>query len=220
MDKFSNGINTILWDWNGTLLNDVEVCVASMNTLLSRRNIRPLSLDKYRSIFRFPVESYYNEAGIDLNAEPFDRLASEYMELYHENIRRAPLHAEARFVLDILKSSGFRQYLISAMEHRSLVQMLRERELDGFFDRIHGIEDHYAVSKLDSAVKLASENRIDMGNTCLIGDTDHDKEVADALGCRCILIASGHQARERLEAVNSQVASSLTELYSLLGIKD
>lgn len=47
-------INGIIWDWNGTLLNDADLAVQTMNQLLERRGLQVLSVDDYKSVFTFP----------------------------------------------------------------------------------------------------------------------------------------------------------------------
>jgi hypothetical protein len=55
----------IIWDWNGTLLNDITICIKSMNILLKERTLPLISEDKYRDIFTFPVRNYYEQLGFD-----------------------------------------------------------------------------------------------------------------------------------------------------------
>ena len=53
--------DTIIWDWNGTLLNDVDMCINCMNQLLQPRNIALLDHKKYQEVFTFPVQDYYEK---------------------------------------------------------------------------------------------------------------------------------------------------------------
>jgi phosphoglycolate phosphatase len=79
------GINTIIWDWNGTLLDDVDMCIESINILLKRRNLDMLSRKRYRDIFTFPVRDYYETAGFNFSKEPWDKVAHEFIDLYFKN---------------------------------------------------------------------------------------------------------------------------------------
>ena len=63
----------IIWDWNGTLLDDVELCINSMNLLLKERNLQALTIDRYREIFTFPVKEYYQKAGFNFKTENFEK---------------------------------------------------------------------------------------------------------------------------------------------------
>ncbi|MCK4288095.1 MAG: HAD hydrolase-like protein, partial [Bacteroidales bacterium] len=62
-------IKTIIWDWNGTLLNDIDICINSINILLEHRNIENLTKEIYKEIFTFPVKDYYSKAGFDFTKE-------------------------------------------------------------------------------------------------------------------------------------------------------
>ena len=87
-------IENIVWDWNGTLLDDIDICIESMNNLLSERNLPLLYPDLYREVFTFPVRKYYSEIGFDFSKEPFSRVGLEFMELYKQNLPKSRLHKD------------------------------------------------------------------------------------------------------------------------------
>ena len=81
-------INTIIWDWNGTLLDDVDICIDIINELLSIRNQQPLTRSRYREIFTFPVKDYYSKAGFDFTQEPFDKIpVVDKEDTFHTQLR-------------------------------------------------------------------------------------------------------------------------------------
>lgn len=88
----------VVWDWNGTLLDDVEVCIETVNAMLRRRHLPQLeSVDQYQNVFTFPVINYYRQVGFDLERESFEALSTEYMRGYHERaVRAACLRTRSR----------------------------------------------------------------------------------------------------------------------------
>ncbi|MEJ2616368.1 MAG: hypothetical protein P8Z35_15535 [Ignavibacteriaceae bacterium] len=72
----------IIWDWNGTLFDDVELCHNIINGLLIRNEIEEISLQRYREIFDFPVKKYYKTAGLDFNKTSFEILGKQFMDEY------------------------------------------------------------------------------------------------------------------------------------------
>lgn len=203
------GIDTIIWDWNGTLLNDVDICIDVINDLLSNRNHPQLTKERYHDIFTFPVKDYYTEAGFDFSSEPFDKIAIEFMDGYFENLKRANLFKDVVNVLKAFREMGFRQYMLSAMEHNALLNSVKGKGIFDYFQEISGIHDHFAKSKLDMAKNFMQEFAIDNNRCCLIGDTKHDYEVANELGVNCLLVANGHQSYKRLAAVTCPVVENL-----------
>jgi len=210
------GIINLVWDWNGTLLDDMDICIGSMNRMLARRNLPALTRDRYRSIFTFPVRKYYAEAGFDFETESFDVAGLEFIALYYREVHRAAIFSEVPEILGGLRAGGYRQYLLSAMETGSLQRLVRQQGVDQYFERMAGIGDHYADGKLHAAKELFSITCLDPAATCLIGDTLHDGEVAAETGCRCILVAHGHQSLERLKESGVPVAGSLREVWGML----
>jgi phosphoglycolate phosphatase len=84
-----SGVKLIIWDWNGTLLNDVSVCVEAMNEMLSERNLTILNDSTYRNVFTFPVKNYYQKLGFDFDQEPFEIPAMQFMDLYRKKNHRS-----------------------------------------------------------------------------------------------------------------------------------
>jgi phosphoglycolate phosphatase len=202
----------IIWDWNGTLLNDLGVCVDSINLLLDRRNIPVLDVDRYLDIFTFPVKDYYVKAGFDFSGETFETVAVEFMDHYLELVRKAGLHSGARGTLKWFSESGREQIILSAMEHKELVKLVKENGIEEYFRHIFGIDDHLAHGKLALASTAIKKTGFKKEETCLIGDTLHDAEVATELGINCLLIADGHQSEIRLKTSGYPVIRNLEKI--------
>jgi phosphoglycolate phosphatase len=206
----------IIWDWNGTLLDDIDLCIASMNSLLGERKLELLNKNSYREIFTFPVKEYYEKAGFDFGKEPFKVPAMQFIDLYYSNLDKAILFPEVKKVLHYFSEKGFHQSILSAMEHEKLMLSLNEKGIIHFFENITGIDDHYAHSKVAIGKELLKKIPFSNDEIVLIGDTLHDLEVAGELGLDCVLIANGHQSRERLAGNNALVINSLEEIFSVL----
>lgn len=204
--------SNIIWDWNGTLLNDLDVCVSAINLLLEKRNLTPLSAERYTDIFTFPVRDYYVTAGFDFEREPFEKVAVEFMDHYFRLVTGAALHPAVSDTLLYFRQSGREQVILSAMEQNELNRLVKNKGIDHFFKRIFGIDDHLAHGKLEMAQRALIETGFDRNYTCLIGDTLHDAEVASKLGVQCILIADGHQSGKRLKSSGYPVIQSLEEI--------
>jgi phosphoglycolate phosphatase len=205
-------MNTIIWDWNGTLLNDIDYCVSTMNSLLADRNLPLLDTKKYREVFSFPVKEYYQTIGFDFTKEDFSIPAHQFIDLYTRNFDSCPLQNSAVEVLSFLQEKGVRQFVLSAMEHEMLEKTLEMKGITRFFEGVAGLQDHYAVSKIEQGKQLINDFKIDIEKTWLIGDTIHDFEVATDLGIKCILIANGHQSIKRLQKTGGIVIGDINQL--------
>ncbi len=199
----------IIWDFNGTLLDDVAETLEATNALLARHHKPVLAdADAYRRVFGFPVVDYYEKIGLE--REYFETYADEWVAEY---IRRAPhagLYPGCREALAFFKASGCRQYLLSATEREMLAGQLAPLGIASFFDDIVGQDDTRAHGKLAAAVEWSK--KVNLSAALLIGDSLHDAEVAAAIGADCVLLACGHQNRERLEATGCRVFDTVTDL--------
>ena len=202
----------IFWDWNGTLLNDTETCLTTMNHMLRQRNMPEISFDLYKEVFGFPVIDYYRKIGFDFKRESFENLSIEFIEAYNLALGSAPLARGTRRVLAYYKEMGKENIIISAMKQDMLRRSVTEKGVKDYFTTILGIENIYAASKAQIATDFVVQHSIDVRDVVLVGDTTHDYEVAEDIGCRCILITDGHQSEERLRATGAEIVNSITDL--------
>lgn len=208
--------STIIWDWNGTLINDTSICIEAMNQLLAVRNMQLLNKDIYQEKFTFPVKDYYINIGFDFKKEPFEKPALEFIDNYHALLPKAQLFDDVKSVLHELKETGYKMIILSAMEEISLRKAVAELGISQYFDAVIGINNHFAKSKIERGKFIIKEMNIDLNTSILIGDTLHDKEVADELGCECVLVANGHQSHTRLSVNGNIVSNSLSKVAELI----
>ena len=199
----------LIWDWNGTLLDDVSAAVNALNRMLVSRGASPITVDHYRRRFGFPVRPFYAELGVDLDRWDWDAICEDF----HAYVAAEPqaVRADAKSALSAARDMGFRQCVLSALRQDLLEESLERNGLRGFFDLVYGVDNLDGASKLDRGRELIAAIGSGAGTVTLIGDTLHDAEVAKALGADCVLVSCGHQTAERLAVSGCEVVPSLTD---------
>ena len=206
----------IIWDWNGTLLDDVDIVIDAMNNLLRRRGLPPLNRKSYKHIFTFPVKDYYARLGFDFLNEPYEKLADEFTAEIFSNKYCYKLFPEVEGILEKVHCLGMSQSILSASLQDKLTEMVDTFGIGRYFEAVNGLSNHYAQSKIEAGKQCLSTLEIKMDEVILIGDTTHDFEAAAALGCDCLLIANGHQSYTRLKPLKAGLVNSLSEAGELL----
>jgi phosphoglycolate phosphatase len=209
-------IKHIIWDWNGTLFDDVDLCVENINWLLRKYNYERITKERYKEIFTFPVIEYYRRAGFDLDKLDFAKIGKEWMDRYEQKKYEAKLADGAEEILYFIASKGIQQSILSAYSEDTLNEVVERFGLKKFFTNIVGLDNIYAESKIDLGRRLIQKIDSDSDEILLIGDTVHDFEVSQELGCKCILLSSGHQSRKELEKCGVNVVDELRELRKLV----
>lgn len=201
----------LIFDFNGTIVNDIALSLESFNYCLNKYlNKGPLTLEEYRNIFCFPVIDYYKKVGFDFNVQSWEEVAKCWMDHYQKHHHECEIFDGVTDLIIEAHKLGYRCVVLSASETSILNLQLKEFGIFDYFDDVIGIDDIYAVSKVEYAKKYFGGK--DLSDSLLLGDTDHDKQVADELGCKCILIASGHQAYDKLIKCNDIVYNSIKEV--------
>ena len=202
----------LIWDWNGTLLDDAWLCREIMNLQLRRRGLAELSTERYEEIFDFPVEKYYRAVGFDWNRETFQEAGTEFIVEYEKRKRECSLQPGAGDLLARIAAGGWSQAVLSAYSHATLEEFLGHFGVRKHFRSVAGNRDHYAAGKVEHGLKMLEELHVAPRETLLIGDTTHDAEVAKAMGVDCVLVPCGHNSRIRLQACGVALVESLAAI--------
>ena len=208
----------IIWDWNGTLLNDAWLFVEIMNSVLENRNMATISLEKYRKIFGFPVKDYYKKLGFDLEKESFQKCGLEFIKAYEKRRYEADLYPMVNSILSKLVSINIHHSILSAQHQTLLDDLTKYYNIRKYFTEINGLNDYYAHSKIDKGIEWMKKTGLNAKEVLLIGDTDHDFEVAKALEVDCLLISHGHHCHSRLIQTGAPVIHDIVDIFQIFSI--
>ena len=207
----------LVWDWNGTLLDDVDLCITIVDDMLTRRGLPPLTTrERYHQVFTFPIKTYYEKAGFDFTKEPYEELAEEWTVIYDRLVKTCPLFPETEEALDAVGALGVRQLIVSASRHDKVTEQVRRAGIFHRLEAVLGIGDVYAHGKEGLARQYFAERGIAPEQVLFVGDTLHDAQVAKDMGCGCVLVARGHQGAEQLKAAKVPILRDLFEVADFL----
>jgi len=183
----------IIWDWNGTLLNDGDLCAEITAEIMISHGLKPLTRDDHRKKFRLPVEDFYKDAGFDFEKVEFKKVAETFVAEYRARFSLCRLFDGTEALLGRLQGVGKKQSILSASRERELHDLVKQFNIGKYFDHVCGLVDFHAVSKKERGQELMTLWGAPKDNTILVGDMDHDVEVAEALGIDVLLVDNGHQ---------------------------
>jgi phosphoglycolate phosphatase len=207
----------IFLDFNGTVLDDVDLCLNLLNTMLVEKKHKALNLVEYKNVFTFPIIEYYKKAGFDFVGYTFNELADYFIVEYTKrNVTEASIYPDFSYFMDEVKKKGYKVVLCSASKKVLLIDQLKEFDIYDRFDDVIGLDDHFAVSKLELAKEYIKNKKVDLANSYFIGDTTHDAEVGVECGLNVLLIERGHQSKEVLNSTKKPVLSSFVDVLKVL----
>ncbi len=197
----------VVWDWNGTILDDVQHAVNTMNTLLDVHGLPLIDIAAYRKVFEFPVKNYYDKLGFDYSKRSFEYLCHDFVDHFMAEFGDCRPFDSVRNILSTIKLNGQVQSILSATDQVNLDKMVGHFGFGDHFDFVYGIDNKFAVSKLERGFELLKNSSVSREDTVLIGDTLHDLEVGKALGIDVILVTHGHQCQSLLSDRHDTVIS-------------
>ncbi|GAA4696128.1 HAD family hydrolase [Phytohabitans rumicis] len=204
----------LVWDWNGTLLNDLPLVVSSTNVAFASIDGPTLSVDEHRRAFHRPVAGFYSEVlGRPLDQDEFGRLDKIFHDAYRIGLATCELATDARSAIGSWTGT---QSLLSMWFHNELVLEVERHGLTTLLARIDGLRS--AIGGDLKAAYLArhlGEQGIDGTSTVLIGDSVDDADAAASVGARCVLYTGGFTDPLRLHAAGVPVADTLAEAVHL-----
>ncbi len=208
-------MKTLIWDYNGTIIDDVEMCLRIENGMMERRQMAvwPQSLEAYRDAFCFPVIDYYYKLGYTFENETYEDISVEFNDLYKEHFHECGLMDGFEDKITEAIDKGYRNVILSASRHDALNAQCRKLGIEKYFDEILGIDNYLAGSKIDMALQWMKNSGTSPDECMYIGDTQHDYDTAKALGIsHIVLISCGHQSERVLRQYCENVVPSLREV--------
>ncbi len=207
----------IVWDWNGTLLNDLELVVQSVSESISRFGHAPIDSDAYRDHYTRPVRSFYDSLfGRPVGDMEWSDLNKIFHEVYYAGVDSARLADDAVVVLDGAAGLGIGQSLLSMSTHEHLVPTVRAHGIEGYFSLITGLEQPSGQVKAEYLKRHLLHQDVDPRTVVVVGDTPDDHIAAQSVGARSILYDGGSHHRDVLEAQGVPVVDTLTEVLDMI----
>ena len=207
----------IIWDFNGTIADDVALSIDAINSVLAKRSLSQIkNKQAYQKVFGFPVREYYARLGFDFHMEPYEIPAKEWVDAYAAGMETITAVSGVQQVLEACRNAGMMQIILSACETNMLYDILGHLKFEHYFMKILTAADIYGIGKISVAKKFAAETDMDLSTALLIGDTDHDAQAAKELGCNCVLYSGGHMAKEKLLRCGFPVMDQMSEVLHMI----
>ena len=206
----------MIWDWNGTLVNDAFIFVSLVNGYLSSYNLKNISIVEYKNTFCFPVSDYYQRLGFSLSNKEFQALSADFIKNYEKVMFSASLVPGIKELLLDFSVFGYKQFLLSAQERSLLLRSVNYYGLNSFFVSVLGLKNNYADSKKALARALVKKHCSHKDILVVIGDTLHDFEVAQDLRAHCCLVSYGHNSLEKLTKTGAFVAENIQDIKQFI----
>ncbi len=203
----------VLWDWNGTLADDVNASLLSTNDILKKRNLPAITLDQYYQYIDTPISRFYAHL-LDLHQVPMEVIGREFAEFYPKYFDH--LQAGTQSLLEQLRQAGVHQLILSSGHRDGILRDTERFGIRSYFEEILAADDLLAQGKVDRAKAWIRQQHVSPARMVMIGDTLHDLEAAQAMGTGCILCATGHQSEADLRTAGVPVVTSFSQLEALL----
>jgi phosphoglycolate phosphatase-like HAD superfamily hydrolase len=204
----------IVWDWNGTLLDDLTLVVAATNASLASVGGGSVTADEHRRDFRRPVSTYYEYVlGRTLTQAEFAALDQVFHDAYRDGLAGTGLTADA---LDAMAAWTGTQSLLSMWFHQELVPLVTAHGLHTRLVRVDGLRDPLGGGFKAPHLRAHLDGlNLDARECVLIGDSIDDAHAAQDVGAGVILYAGGFTDPQRLRDTGLPVAASLLEAVKL-----
>ena len=204
----------IIWDWNGTLLDDIGASLASVNDMLAARGEKPMDINRYKECIGTPIIRFYEQV-FDLNKEDYSLILAEYNAGYMHHLASCSLTEGAKEAIADFAEAGIHQAIVSSSNNAQLCENARKYGVYDCFEAVLGAADFKADSKIERARAYLAQSG-DEKRVLVVGDLEHDAEMAAQIGADCVLLTSGHEHPERLARSGAVIFDKICQLISFV----
>lgn len=206
----------VIWDWNGTLCDDLGLVLGALNDTLAGFEIEEVTEERYRALYCRPVDRFYERLlGRPVTADEWRFIDDHFHDVYLERLHAATLTHDAEVALEAVVAAGRTQSLLSMFRHDELVPLVERLGIASHFLRIDGLRGpgggtkHVHLEAHLAAVAHAAGD--DPRRVVVIGDALDDALAASHVGARCVLYDGGSHPRAELEATGFPVVDRLAD---------
>ena len=206
----------VVWDWNGTLLDDLEIVVESVNAGLTAYGAGPIDGDGYRTHYTRPVSLFYQKLlGRTVTVDEWGHINEVFHQAYFSRVDAVSLASDALAALTAVRGFGVSQSILSMAPHDHLVPTVDSHGITGYFSAVRGSFGDRGEEKADSLVAHLDHIHVEAAAAVIVGDTPDDAAAAAHVGAKAILYDGGSHHRHDLEAVGVPVAATLREAVEI-----
>ena len=209
-------IKEIVWDWNGTLINDTSLCVDILNKILFLHDQPSISIEYYRNNFSFPVSAFYKGISLPSSGKKFDDLSLSFISEYRLKWKECNLQPGVLQILKLIQQLGLRQSILSAGNQSDVELFVDHFNLGSFFYQVLGTDNIKAEGKIELGKRFITDSELRPEEILLVGDTIHDLQVANEIGCLVLLFSQGHNSNNQLSGYSVQIINDLMEVAQYL----
>lgn len=207
-------IRNIIFDWSGTLVDDLPAVLKASNFVLAQAGKPEMSLDTFRAEFSLPFKNFYDRHTPHVPMPQLEEWFHGSFKQAQDSVRELP---HAREFLEFCRAKKLRTFLLSTVHANYFKEQCRVTGFDAFLEKPY--TDVW--DKRKKIREILHENDLLAGETLFIGDMEHDIETARHGGVHSCAVLTGYNTLEQLrEAKPDLIVEHLSELRGLLEQND
>ena len=181
----------LLFDWSGTLCDDLALTLEATNYVLAQYGKNSLTREQFRDEFQLPYPDYY--AWKTPGAKLTD-LEKYYRHAFDNAVTQVTIIPHAKEFLEFCRSRGIRCFILTSMDPRAFDEQARYLGLKDYFEHIHsGVRN-----KEEYIYTLLRQHQLNPADTAFIGDMQHDINAAHCAGIIGIGVLTGYNNASQL----------------------
>ncbi|GAB3669947.1 HAD-IA family hydrolase [Actinocorallia lasiicapitis] len=210
----------IVWDWNGTLLNDRAAVLGATYEVFRGTEADGVTADQVTAVYTRPIWVAYEKLlGRPLHEGEWERLDRVFHKHYERLFAEAPLADDAHRALTLWSEAGRTQSILSMAGHDHLIPTVDKFGITPFFTRVDGLRGAPGGGKAEHMAVHVAELGVNPADVLVIGDAADDAVAAAHVGANAVLYTGGMQRREELEKAGVPVLDSLLEALAYAGVR-
>jgi phosphoglycolate phosphatase len=203
-------IRNIIFDWSGTLVDDLPAVWSATNYVLSQAGLPELSLDQFRAEFCLPFTNFYNRLTPHITIEQLELWFHARFKEVQASVVELP---HARSFLQFCRKRGLRCFLLSTIHNDHYTAQTAANGFDAFLERPYT----QVWNKREKIHQVLDENALAPNETLFVGDMEHDIATAKHGGVRSCAVLTGYNTLAQLKAAAPDlIVEHLGELQRVL----
>lgn len=202
-------IKNIIFDWSGTLIDDVAFTYSATMKVFEKIGLEKITMEKFKEEFTLPYMDFYKKFKKNADKRIIDNSFDKELDL----INKSKLFPEVKEVLNFLQKRKIKMIILSSYFQESLEREIKDNDLQDFFSDINGsVHD-----KTEVIIEIMQKNNFKPTETIYVGDMVHDIDTGKKAGVITVIVSCGYQLKQVLLEKNPDfLIKNLEELKNIV----
>lgn len=209
-----------VFDWDGTVMDTTEPIAAGICHAFTALGYSDPGMQAARGVIGLDWRRAILTLEPRFNLEDYEKFELAYRDFYLVREREIGIFPGMEDMLRRMKTAGCRLAIATGKSRRGLDRVFALTGIADLFETTVTADESAGKPNPLMLEMISERTGVALEQMVMIGDTEHDLQLAQNAGCAAVAVSYGASAKEDLKKWKLPVVDNITQLVTALGLDE